>query len=83
MGESPLVDELILKLRRKVLSEIEFQKQLFQLSGILDLVLSANVSNREIATKENNRQVDMNVNFKALESENNELNRDEQIEEIS
>jgi U3 small nucleolar RNA-associated protein 15 len=47
VGESAAVDKLFVQLRRRVLAEIEFQKQLFQLSGVLDLLLTANMFNKE------------------------------------
>lgn len=42
MGQSPKVDELFVKLQRKLQAELEFQEKLHQLVGSLDMLLAAN-----------------------------------------
>lgn len=44
-GQSPLIDDLLTKLRLKVQTEIAFQEKLFGLVGYLDLLLAANPNN--------------------------------------
>jgi hypothetical protein len=35
------IDELVVKLHRKVVQELEFQKRMFELLGTLDMILSS------------------------------------------
>ena len=35
------IDELVVKLHRKIAQELEFQKRMFELLGTLDIVLSS------------------------------------------
>lgn len=41
LGQSPLIDTLFLRLRKKVLAEIRFQKELMKTKGILEMVFSS------------------------------------------
>ncbi|KAF9055301.1 Trp-Asp repeat-containing protein [Hymenopellis radicata] len=40
LGQSPLIDALFLRLRRKVLAELKFQRELVKTKGALDMVFS-------------------------------------------
>ncbi|KAH7914166.1 WD40 repeat-like protein [Hygrophoropsis aurantiaca] len=41
LGQSPLIDSLFLRLRKKVLAEIRFQKELIKTKGALDMIFSS------------------------------------------
>lgn len=41
LGQSPLIDTLFLRLRKKVIAELRFQKELRRTKGALDMVFSA------------------------------------------
>ncbi|KAF8450282.1 Trp-Asp repeat-containing protein [Boletus edulis BED1] len=41
LGQSPLIDSLFLRLRKKVLTEIRFQKELMKTKGTLEMVFSS------------------------------------------
>lgn len=41
LGQSPLIDTLFLRLRKKVLAEIRFQKELMKTKGTLEMVFSS------------------------------------------
>jgi hypothetical protein len=41
LGQSMEIDELVVKLHRKVVQELEFQKRMFELLGTLDMILSS------------------------------------------
>jgi U3 small nucleolar RNA-associated protein 15 len=41
LGQSPLIDSLFLRLRKKVLAEIRFQKELKKAKGTLEMVFSS------------------------------------------
>ncbi|KAJ7591030.1 WD40 repeat-like protein [Mycena floridula] len=41
LGQSPLIDSLFVRLRKKVLNEIRFQKALLKTKGALDMVLAS------------------------------------------
>lgn len=40
IGQSPLMDTLMLRLRKKVIAEIKFQKEVLKTRGALDMILS-------------------------------------------
>lgn len=42
-GHSPLIDGLLLQLRRKVEAELKFQNELTQVRGALDMILSTSI----------------------------------------
>ena len=44
LGQSPLIDSLFLRLRKKVSAEIRFQKELLKTKGALDMVLATAAS---------------------------------------
>jgi len=44
LGQSPLIDTLFLRLRKKVSAEIRFQKELLKTKGALDMILSTAAS---------------------------------------
>lgn len=44
IGQSPLIDSLFLRLRKKVTAEIRFQKELLKTKGALDMVLATAAS---------------------------------------
>ena len=41
LGQSPLIDTLFLRLRKKVLAEIRFQKELMKTKGTLEMLFSS------------------------------------------
>lgn len=41
LGQSPLIDSLFLRLRKKVVAEIRFQKELMKTKGTLDMLFSS------------------------------------------
>ena len=41
LGQSPLIDTLFLRLRKKVMAEIRFQKELIKAKGALETVFSS------------------------------------------
>lgn len=41
LGQSPLIDSLFLRLRKKVVAEIRFQKELMKTKGTLEMVFSS------------------------------------------
>ena len=41
LGQSPLIDSLFLRLRKKVIAEIRFQKELMKAKGTLEIVFSS------------------------------------------
>jgi U3 small nucleolar RNA-associated protein 15 len=41
IGQSPLIDSLFLRLRKKVLAEIRFQKELIKAKGALEMVFAS------------------------------------------
>jgi U3 small nucleolar RNA-associated protein 15 len=41
LGQSPLIDSLFIRLRKKVLAEIRFQKELVKTRGALDMVFAS------------------------------------------
>jgi hypothetical protein len=41
LGQSMEIDELVVKLRRKIFQELEFQKKMFELLGTIDMILSS------------------------------------------
>jgi U3 small nucleolar RNA-associated protein 15 len=41
LGQSPLIDALFLRLRKKVAAELRFQKELAKTRGALDLVFAS------------------------------------------
>lgn len=41
LGQSPLIDALFLRLRKKVATELRFQKELVKTRGALDLILAS------------------------------------------
>jgi U3 small nucleolar RNA-associated protein 15 len=41
LGQSPLIDSLFLRLRKKVLAEIRFQKELIKAKGALEMVFAS------------------------------------------
>lgn len=41
LGQSPLIDSLFLRLRKKVIAEIRFQKELMKTKGTLEMVFSS------------------------------------------
>lgn len=41
LGQSMKIDELVVKLHRKIVQELEFQKRMFELLGTLDMVLTS------------------------------------------
>ena len=41
LGQSPLIDSLFLRLRRKVAAEIRFQKELVKIKGALHMILAS------------------------------------------
>lgn len=40
LGQSPLIDDIISKMQKKVHFELQFQKQLLGLNGALEMVLA-------------------------------------------
>jgi U3 small nucleolar RNA-associated protein 15 len=44
LGQSPLIDSLFLRLRKKVSAELRFQKELVKTKGALDMVLATAAS---------------------------------------
>ncbi|KIK68106.1 hypothetical protein GYMLUDRAFT_92761 [Collybiopsis luxurians FD-317 M1] len=44
LGQSPLIDTLFLRLRKKVLAELRFQKEVRKVKGALDMILSSAAS---------------------------------------
>ena len=44
LGQSPLIDSLFLRLRKKVSAELRFQKELVKAKGALDMVLATAAS---------------------------------------
>ncbi|KAF8897576.1 WD40-repeat-containing domain protein [Infundibulicybe gibba] len=46
LGQSPLIDSLFLRLRRKVIAEIRFQKELLKMQGAFDMVIAVPSSAR-------------------------------------
>jgi len=44
LGQSPLIDSLFLRLRKKVSAELRFQKELLKTKGALDMVLATAAS---------------------------------------
>jgi U3 small nucleolar RNA-associated protein 15 len=43
LGQSPLIDALFLRLRRKVDRELRFQRELVSIRGALDMLLASSV----------------------------------------
>jgi U3 small nucleolar RNA-associated protein 15 len=41
LGQSPVIDTLFLRLRKKVAAEIRFQKELVKIKGALDMILAS------------------------------------------
>ena len=41
VGQSPLIDTLFLRLRKKVIAEIRFQKELVKTKGALDMIFAS------------------------------------------
>lgn len=41
LGQSPLIDSLFLRLRKKVAVEIQFQKELIKARGALEMVFAS------------------------------------------
>lgn len=41
LGQSPLIDSLFLRLRKKVAAELRFQKELVKAKGALDMVFAS------------------------------------------
>jgi U3 small nucleolar RNA-associated protein 15 len=41
LGQSPLIDALFLRLRKKVSAELRFQKELVKTRGALDMVFAS------------------------------------------
>lgn len=41
LGQSPLIDSLFLRLRKKVTAEIRFQKELVKARGVLEMVFAS------------------------------------------
>lgn len=41
LGQSPLIDSLFLRLRKKVAAEIRFQKELLKVKGALEMVFAS------------------------------------------
>jgi U3 small nucleolar RNA-associated protein 15 len=41
LGQSPVIDTLFLRLRKKVAAEIRFQKELVKTKGALDMILAS------------------------------------------
>lgn len=41
LGQSPLIDSLFLRLRKKVAAEIRFQKELAKVKGALEMVFAS------------------------------------------
>ena len=41
IGQSPIVDTLFLRLRKKLAAELRFQKELVKMKGALDMILSS------------------------------------------
>ncbi len=41
LGQSPLIDTLFVRLRKKVATEIRFQKELVKAKGALDMLLAS------------------------------------------
>jgi U3 small nucleolar RNA-associated protein 15 len=41
LGQSPLIDSLFLRLRKKVTAEIRFQKELVKAKGALEMVFAS------------------------------------------
>ena len=41
MGQSPAIDDLLMRLKNRLRSEIEFQKDLYSLMGQLEVLMSA------------------------------------------
>jgi len=41
LGQSPLIDSLFLRLRKKVAAEIRFQKELVKIKGALNMILAS------------------------------------------
>jgi len=44
LGQSAMIDELLVKLQAKVAKEVQYQKELIQLEGAIDLILTAAAS---------------------------------------
>jgi len=40
IGQSPIIDTLFLRLRKKLAAELRFQKELVKTKGALDMILS-------------------------------------------
>ena len=40
LGQSPLIDALVLRLRRKVAAELRFQREVASVRGALDMLLA-------------------------------------------
>lgn len=41
LGQSPLIDALFVRLRKKVAAELRFQKELIKAKGALDMLLAS------------------------------------------
>jgi U3 small nucleolar RNA-associated protein 15 len=41
LGQSPLIDSLFMRLRKKVLAEIRFQKELVKTKGALEMIFAS------------------------------------------
>jgi U3 small nucleolar RNA-associated protein 15 len=41
LGQSPLIDSLFLRLRKKVTAEIRFQKELVKARGVLEMIFAS------------------------------------------
>lgn len=46
LGQSPLIDALFVRLRKKVEEELRFQKELLQVKGALDMILEFSALSR-------------------------------------
>lgn len=53
LGQSPKVDDLLAKLQLKIASELQYQKQAFELMGSLDTIFAVSAANNDVRPAEN------------------------------
>jgi U3 small nucleolar RNA-associated protein 15 len=46
LGQSPIIDALVLRLQKKLTAELKFQKEVVKLKGALDMMLATSALHR-------------------------------------